>query len=83
MSVFYSLKSIARATGLMSKQDLKKLIHAFVSSRLVTVSFQASAVTKTKKYYINSYVSKLATKRSDYCLIILKLGYMSTNQLIG
>ncbi len=48
MSAFYSLKRIAGVTGLMSKQDLKKLIHAFISSRLVTVSFQASAATGTK-----------------------------------
>ena len=33
-SAFYHLKNIARIRGYMSKQDLEKLIHAFISSRL-------------------------------------------------
>ncbi|KAL2088560.1 hypothetical protein ACEWY4_015459 [Coilia grayii] len=31
---FYHLKNIAKLRGLMSKQDLEKLVHAFVSSRV-------------------------------------------------
>ena len=33
-SAYYHLKNIARVRGIMSKQDLETLIHAFVSSRL-------------------------------------------------
>ena len=34
MSAFYHLKNIAKLRGLMSKHDLEKLIHAFMSSRV-------------------------------------------------
>ncbi|KAL2076809.1 hypothetical protein ACEWY4_027598 [Coilia grayii] len=33
-SAFYHLKNIAKLRGLMSKQDLEKLVHAFISSRV-------------------------------------------------
>ena len=33
-SAFFHLKNIARIKGLLSKPDLEKLIHAFISSRL-------------------------------------------------
>lgn len=33
-SAFYHLKNIARIRGLLSKPDLEKLVHAFISSRL-------------------------------------------------
>ena len=33
-SAYYHLKNITRIRGFMSKQDLEKLIHAFISSRL-------------------------------------------------
>ncbi|KAJ0064019.1 hypothetical protein NL108_016360 [Boleophthalmus pectinirostris] len=38
-AAFYHLKNIAKIKGLLSKSDLEKLIHAFVSSRLDTVMF--------------------------------------------
>ena len=33
-SAFYHLKNIAKLRGFMSKDDLEKLIHAFISSRV-------------------------------------------------
>ena len=33
-SAFYHLTNIAKCRGLMSKHDLEKLIHAFISSRV-------------------------------------------------
>ena len=33
-SAFYHLKNISRIKGLMSQQDLEKLVHAFIFSRL-------------------------------------------------
>ena len=33
-SAFYHLKNIAKIRGIVSKPDLERLIHAFVSSRL-------------------------------------------------
>jgi len=33
-AAFYHLKNIARIKGIVSKPDLERLIHAFVSSRL-------------------------------------------------
>ena len=45
-SAFYHLKNIARIRAYMSRQDLEKLIHAFITSRLDYCNSIFSGLTK-------------------------------------
>ena len=68
-SAYYHLKNIARMRGFMSKHDLEKLIHAFVSSRLDYCNGLLTGLSKgavRKLQLIQNAAARVLTKTKKF-----------------
>ena len=68
-AAFYHLKNIARIKGILSKADLERLIHAFISSRLDYCNGLLSGLTKEavkQLQYIQNAAARVLTKTRKY-----------------
>ena len=68
-SAYYHLKNIARIRGFMSKQDLEKLIHAFISSRLDYCNGLLTGLSKgavRKLQLIQNAAARVLTKTKKF-----------------
>ena len=76
-SAFYHLKNIAKLRGFMSKDDLEKLIHAFISSRVDYCNGLFTGLPKKNLKQLQMIQNAAAriltkTKRTDHITPILK-----------
>ncbi|KAL2093106.1 hypothetical protein ACEWY4_010418 [Coilia grayii] len=76
-SAFYHLKNIAKLRGLTSKQDLEKLVHAFISSRVDYCNGLFTGLPKKTIKQLQLIQNAAArvltrTKRSDHITPILR-----------
>lgn len=76
-SAFYHLKNISKLRGLMSKKDLEKLIHAFISSRVDYCNGLFTGLPKKTIKHLQLIQNAAAriltrTKRTDHITPILK-----------
>ncbi|KAL2104382.1 hypothetical protein ACEWY4_001250 [Coilia grayii] len=76
-SAFYHLKNIAKLRGLMSKQDLEKLVHAFISSRVDYCNCLFTDLSKKTIKQLQLIQNAAArvltrTKRSDHITPVLR-----------
>ena len=76
-SAFYHLKNIAKLRGLMSKQDLEKLVHAFISSRVDYCNGLFTGLPKKTIKQLQLIQNAAArvltrTKRSDHITPVLR-----------
>ena len=76
-SAFYHLKNIARIRDFMSKHDLEKLIHAFISSRLDYCNSLFSGLPKKALKQLQLIQNSAArvltrTRKSDHITPVLK-----------
>ena len=68
-AAFYHLKNIARIKGILSKADLERLIHAFISSRLDYCNGLLTGLTKQavrQLQYIQNAAARVLTKTRKY-----------------
>uniref|UniRef100_A0A3Q3LSB9 Reverse transcriptase domain-containing protein n=1 Tax=Mastacembelus armatus TaxID=205130 RepID=A0A3Q3LSB9_9TELE len=68
-SAFYHLKNIARIKGIMSKPDLERLIHAFISSRLDYCNGLFTGLSKRavrQLQYIQNAAARVLTRNRKY-----------------
>uniref|UniRef100_A0A7N8X145 Reverse transcriptase domain-containing protein n=1 Tax=Mastacembelus armatus TaxID=205130 RepID=A0A7N8X145_9TELE len=68
-SAFYHLKNIARIKGIMSKLDLERLIHAFISSRLDYCNGLFTGLSKRavrQLQYIQNAAARVLTRTRKY-----------------
>ena len=68
-SAYYHLKNIAKIRGFMSKQDLEKLIHAFISSRLDYCNGLLTGLSKgavRKLQLVQNAAARVLTKTKKY-----------------
>uniref|UniRef100_A0A3B4BKU5 G-protein coupled receptors family 1 profile domain-containing protein n=1 Tax=Periophthalmus magnuspinnatus TaxID=409849 RepID=A0A3B4BKU5_9GOBI len=68
-AAFYHLKKIAKIKGILSKLDLERLIHAFVSSRLDYCNGQLTGLSKrvlTQLQYIQNAAARVLTRTRKY-----------------
>ena len=76
-SAFYHLKNIAKIRGYMSRHDLEKLVHAFISSRLDYCNSLFSGLPKKELRQLQLVQNAAArvltkTKRADHITPVLK-----------
>ncbi|KAL2085012.1 hypothetical protein ACEWY4_020530 [Coilia grayii] len=76
-SSFYHLKNVAKLRGLMSKQDLEKLVHAFISSRVDYCNGLFTGLPKKTIKQLQLIQNAAArvltrTKRSDHITPVLR-----------
>ncbi|KAF7660934.1 hypothetical protein LDENG_00272520, partial [Lucifuga dentata] len=62
-SSYYHLKNIARLRGFMSQQDLEKLVHSFIFSRLDYCNGVFTVQSKKKKKKKKKKSSQTASER--------------------
>ncbi|RJG15175.1 hypothetical protein D4A39_16695, partial [Alcanivorax profundi] len=68
-TAFYHLKNIARIKGIVSKPDLERLIHAFISSRLDYCNGLHTGLTKRavkQLQYIQNAAARVLTRTRKY-----------------
>lgn len=68
-SAFYHLKNISKVKGIMSKPDLERLIHAFISSRLDYCNGLLTGLSKRglrQLQFIQNAAARVLTKTRKY-----------------
>jgi len=68
-AAFYHLKNITRIKGIVSKPDLERLIHAFVSSRLDYCNSLLTGLSKRavrQLQYIQNAAARILTRTRKY-----------------
>ena len=76
-SAYYHLKNISRIRGLMSRQDLEKLVHAFIFSRLVYCNGVFTGLSKNSIRWLQLIQNAAArvltrTKKLDHITPVLR-----------